>query len=141
MFFLSSCRRSPPVAVSLHNLNFSGNTFSGLIHPQIYLLSLSHEVPLSFPFLIACSLISYDYDLKKLKRFSVANNDIPKLVPSDLENFGLSNFDVNNDLYWKPLGSKFHWGYGVVEQLLLESEENVVGYSLKNPKVVVGLGW
>ncbi|GMY38142.1 inactive LRR receptor-like serine/threonine-protein kinase BIR2 [Fagus crenata] len=44
--------------------------------------------------------------LNRLKRFSVANNDLSDSVPADLENFDKSDFDGNDGLCGKPIGSK-----------------------------------
>uniref|UniRef100_A0A5B6YIU1 Protein kinase domain-containing protein n=1 Tax=Davidia involucrata TaxID=16924 RepID=A0A5B6YIU1_DAVIN len=115
---------------SLQSLDLSGNDLSGSISPQIctwlpYLVtldlsgnSLSGPIP---PEMVNCKflnslvlsdnklsgLIPYELGrLDRLKSFSVANNDLSGSIPSDLSKFHPEDFDGNDGLCGKPLGSK-----------------------------------
>lgn len=115
---------------SLQNLDLSDNALSGSIPPEIctwlpYLVTLdlsnndlSGSIP---PEIVNCKFLNtlllnqnrlsgaIPYELgrlERLKRISVADNDLSGLIPSDLSKFDAVDFDGNNGLCGKPLGSK-----------------------------------
>ena len=89
----------------LVNLDLSGNVLSGPIPPEIADCKFLNTLVLSNNRLSGS--IPYGLGrLNRLKRFSVANNDLSGSVPADLENFDKSDFDGNDGLCGKPIGSK-----------------------------------
>ena len=113
---------------SLQTLDLSNNSISGPIPSQIcnwlpYLVSLdlsrnalAGPIP---PEIADCKFLNslifsnnrlsgpipYGLGQSRLKRFSVANNDLSGSVPADLARFNGSDFDGNDKLSVKPLGS------------------------------------
>ena len=89
----------------LISLDLSNNALAGLILPEITDRKFLNSLILSNK----CLFDSIPYGLNRLnqlKIFSITNNDLFGSVPTDLASFDGSNFDRNNKLYEKPLGSK-----------------------------------
>ncbi|EEF44972.1 inactive LRR receptor-like serine/threonine-protein kinase BIR2 [Ricinus communis] len=131
---------------SLQNLDLSSNALSGTIPSQIctwlpYLVTLdlsNNDLSGSIPHdLVNCTYLNnlilsnnrlsgpipYEFSsLSRLKRFSVANNDLTGTIPSFFSNFDPADFDGNNGLCGKPLGS------------------NCGGLSKKNLAIIIAAG-
>lgn len=89
----------------LVNLDLSGNSFSGPVPPEFInckflntLLLNDNKLTGSIPYEIG--------RLDRLKRFGVFNNGLSGSIPDDLNRFSKDDFEGNNGLCGKPVGSK-----------------------------------
>lgn len=89
----------------LVNLDLSSNSFSGSIPPEFINCKFLNTLVLSDNKLTGS--IPYEIGLlDRLKLLSVSNNGLSGSIPDDLDRFSKDDFERNDGLCGKPLGSK-----------------------------------